>query len=305
MRLGRDHLIPNSATACPEWRWLRAQRIFNEDKRSLAFEKDAKVIEAYQFIKATESCSNDYDYEDLFRAEPDKFTALQHWIDPIKFVTPVHADRPTVIESRRQAALEAYLLTGVTRDVVAERMGISIEAVGIYESWFYDFRPHFNTTSWISTYAIRGDVAGTSGCYFDHILRLVGWKGGLKEVNELLAGIKYSESTINLLQSDTFHQLLKGSAVSSRNVHHQATLFEAMNRMVETVDKRKEIEILAGKDFKSEGERDYILQTAKDIESKAWCMVDTTKDVEDFAPAVEKRIAVQLGYEPDLSIHEP
>jgi hypothetical protein len=279
--------------------------LLNENKRSLAFEKDAKVVEAYHFQKAIAACTNDYDYEDLFHSSPDKFTAASFWIEPVKFTTPVISDRPTVMEVRQQAALEAYMLTGATQEVVANKMGISRLAVSIYESWFYDFRPHYATAPWMSTFGMRGDVSGCSGCTFEHLLRQVGWKCGIEAVDDLLSGIQYGEATIEMLRTNNFHHLVKGAAVAARNVYHQATLFEAANRMIEAVDKRREIEVMAGNDYKSEDEKAHILQSEADLKSKAWCMVEAPKDAEESVPAVEKRISVQLGYEPDLSIREP
>lgn len=305
MKTGKEHLRQNTPFNSPEWRWQRAQWIHNEHKRSPALDSDLQVREAHRFLVRTLKCTNDYGWDRLWDEEPDNCMAISFWIDPVRFTPAKMAEKPDMLEIRRQAALEAYLLAQLPHQEVANKMGLTTEAVRTYEKWFYDFRPKMGVFNWITTYATRGDVSGASGCSFEHMLRLHGWKYGVQAVDELLTGTGYSDAVQSALRTEMKGHLVKSACVASRNVYSQATLFEATNRMLESGDRLKEIEITAGQDYHSDDEKKYIKQTEEDLAKHAWCMVEVPPKIEATISPVEKRISVRLGLEPDLSIKKP
>lgn len=305
MKLGKENIRGNMPFSSPEWRWQRAQVIWGDQKMSISLEPDLEVRNAYYFLKKVLLCSSDYEWDKLCNAEPDNCMALSFWIDPVRFTPAGATNRPDVFEVRRQAAIESYLLTGASADVVAKKVGITKEAVKRYESWFYDFRDKVDRMDWMPTYAMRGDVAGTSGCSFEHFIRAQAWQYGVEAVDDLLRGVGYSDATIKNLRRDVFSHLGKGGSIASRNIYHQATLMEALGRQTELHDRIKEMEIMAGKDYKSNEEKQYAERAESELASYAWCVVSVPEAVEAAIPKVEKRIAVQLGLSTDYSEHRP
>lgn len=287
----------------PEWRWRRASEAFAGRKRSPCFEKDPGVIAAIEFLDDMNRCFDQYDWERLSERLPDQYMAMTFWVEPDSMSPRAREDeRPTIFQIRRHAALEAYLLSGIRHDEIAGKMGMTAAAVAIYETWFFDFRPHINSTVWITTKGVRGDVAGSSTCSFEHILRLHGWKHGAKRVDDLLTGTGYNENLRKELRGETLDHLLKSAAISARNVYHQGVLFEATRGMLETSDRLREAEIAAGKDYRSQNEKNYIEQIEAEMRSHAWCMLKVPDPVAKQTPAKEHRVAVQLGYDKDYSV---
>lgn len=292
--------------AFPEWRWLRASSAIQDRKRSPCFERDPGVRAAIDFLEMASQCVDQFDWERLKEKWPDEYTAVSFWVDPVTISTdtPKHR-RPPIFQVRRHATLEAYLLAQLRHDTIAGKIGMSTAAVAIYENWFYDFRPHFNNTVWVTTKGIRGDIAGSNGCSFENILRLYGWKYGAGRVDDLLSGTGFDADFQRLLRDDMLGQLLKSSVIQSREIHHQVTLFEATRGMLETSDRLREAEIAAGQDFRSKSERNYIEQIEERMRTRKWCMVEVPDQVSQQLPAVESRLAVQLGYDKDYSTLPP
>jgi hypothetical protein len=288
--------------AFPEWRWKRASEALANRKRSPCFEKDEGVIAAMEFMDDMGRCFDQYDWERLNERLPDQYMAMTFWVDPDSMTTRTREDeRPSIFQLRRHAALEAYLLSKLRHDEIAGRMGMTAEAVAIYETWFFDFRSHANSTVWITTKGVRGDVAGSNTCSFENVLRLHGWKYGPQRVDDLLTGTGFDDNLRKSLRDEMLDHLLKSSAISARNVYHQGVLFEATRGMLETSDRLREAEIAAGKDFRSQSEKNYIEQIEAEMKGHSWCMLQVPDPVAKQTPAKEHRIAVQLGYDKDYS----
>jgi hypothetical protein len=300
MRTLNDHLRSKSVNSCPEWRWLRAGSIRSSRRRTLAAEQDTAVQHAVSFLAAIEKCKNELDWDDLREDRPDECEAYMYWVDPDMYNRP--SARLDLKEVRRQAALEAYLLTGAPHTTVASRMGMTTPAVAIYETWFYDFRSKLNIPHWIGTHGLRGDVAGQNGISFEHLVRIFGLNYGIEAVDDLLRGTNYSAATKKALRQETSDHLMKGSAIASRNYINPISLLEAARGQLEIEDRRHQFDVQVGAEFRDKAQETYYETVESELGGMNWAVVEIPEKVEEFLPSTEKRLSVQLGYEPDLSI---
>lgn len=307
MRLGDEKIAFASPHRAPEWRWLRATWLREKKEVSLAAQHDDGVRAAYEFSKQLYNCRSASDYERMYFKYPDEYSALSFWVEPVGNISRLPEERrPTIYDRRRQATIEAYLLSGINHDEIGLKLGVTPSAVGVYENWFFDFRKFRSSPLIISTLYIRGDVAGTHSCDFEHLLRLYGWKYGAQFVDELVSGTAYSEKLVDHLRADKLQHLVKNAALLARGANiHPAAVFEATSRTLEIHDRRKQFDIENGKDFKSEEEANWVKELREDMNKQHWCMVDIPPGAEKSAQNVEHRLAVQLGYEPAPVVIDP
>lgn len=303
MQLGEEKLHYWSPHRAPEWRWLTAQKAIAERRCSPALEKDKEVVKAVKFLEIMSVCQDDWDFEDLYRKQPDAYLALSFWVPPSRYNAVIATERPTIVEARRQATLEAYLLAGLPHDEVANKLCLTPEAVMVYENWFYDFRPRLGSVEWVSTQGIRGDVAGTSGCSFENLLRLYGWRYGAKMVDDLLAGTDLGDKTFETLRRDTLYHLTKNSAIMSRATYHHSVTFEAASRAQELHDRNLMAKVEAGQDFRSSDEAQWFTTISDEMQHQQDWKIQgiLPAELESQIPKAEHRLAVRLGFEPDLS----
>lgn len=301
MVLTREFIRPGSIHACPEWRWLRAVSLRKQKRRSRATEKDPAVQEAIQYLDDMAECMDDFDWEELAERKSDETLAYSCWIDPADFRL-IGPSRPGHTEIRRQAALEAYLLADADYETISIKMGLPAEAVAVYERWFYDFRSRRNQLHWISTQGFRGDVAGQSGIEFEHLLRMFGYVHGVAAVDDLLRGTTYSEITRKALRQEISDHLVKSSAVAVRGRINPISTLEAMRGTLEIEDRRHQFDVETGASFKTQKENLYYDQVEQSFGGMNWAVINLPEDIEKALPAEEKRLAVTLGYEPDLSL---
>ncbi len=299
MKLGDERISMFGPHRAPEWRWLRANWFREKRETSITAQSDDGVLAAFNFSKELRSCKKQSDFERLYFKYPDEYHAVGFWVEHVaNIMTIPEAERPSIHAKRRHAAIEAYLLSGANHDVIANKLGITPNAVGVYENWFFDFRAYLHSPMIISTLYVRGDVAGTNACNFEHLLRLYGWKYGIQVVDELLTGTTYSEKLQTALRNDQMLHLTKNSAILARGPDcHPAVVFEATSRAIELHDRLRQAEIEAGKAFESEEKAAWINDIKTDMAQGSWCVVEIPKGAEKQAGAIEHRLAVQLGYE--------
>lgn len=299
MRLGNETISMFGPHRAPEWRWLRATWYRDKREASPAAQADEGVAAAYEFCNKLKKCRTQPDFERLYFQHPDEFHAVSFWVEPVARASLLPEElKPTIYDKRRQAAIEAYLLTEMKHDDIAVKLGVTPNVIGIYENWFFDFRPFLASPLIISSLYVRGDVAGSATCSFEHMLRLYGWKYGKDAVDQMLTGTGYNEKLEKHLRIDQKQHLLKTSAILARGCNaHPAVIFEATRGAVELDDKLRQVEIESGKAYESEEKTARIKEIRDDMNMHNWCMIEIPDGAEKDVNPVEHRLSVQLGYE--------
>jgi len=129
----------------PDWRWLRARRLADNDLTPSRSRDDRQVQRAYRFIKrmrkldikAEERLRNDY---------PDIYEAFRIYDDP---------------QSGTRWVFEASVMANRPIDEMAQYLRADPEVLKIYESLFFDVRPALENRGWIIANVLMPMMTGS------------------------------------------------------------------------------------------------------------------------------------------------
>jgi hypothetical protein len=156
-------IIPSSPFFTPAWRWELASWMVRKQQSVLGYASDSWVA------RATRHLAN---------PKPSK------WHDAIREAHALQADRM----SPRTALLDALVLTGAPRKVIARRCDLRPAVVDAYEGLFFDVRNRLHHRDWISRRVIgRGLWTGFTRDDMGSLWRAFGFFGGIHILDVVVA----------------------------------------------------------------------------------------------------------------------
>ena len=155
-----------------DWLWQRACRIVAERRNTSKKRDDPAIISAVSFLRALDRGQTESDRESLRRRWPGLFEAY------------------SLVQGggQRLWEVQARLLANQTDETIADRSGISIEAVRWYERLFFQIKGHLQAQSWIMVQAIGTRVlTGVDEHDLGPICRGFGYFGGERILEVVIA----------------------------------------------------------------------------------------------------------------------
>jgi hypothetical protein len=161
---------PHDLWQKPSWRWARAGYLVDHHRNPRS-QDDQLTRDAWLFHRRLERCRSEADRQQLALDFPVISDAYQIWTGP----------------ALRRAVIEARLLGDEPDVVIANKCGLTPDAVAVYHDVFFEVRPHLHADIYILANAI-GDKVCREIEQDDHeiILKLFGYGGGGRAVDDYL-----------------------------------------------------------------------------------------------------------------------
>lgn len=154
----------------PDWRWLRATWLVEKGQRPIGRVDDAWVVRAWQYLVADRHSPDDP------RVEP-----LDLAIHEAQYLYR----RPDAADVWQ---MEAFLLTELTAEAVANRLGFAVEAVRVYERLFFCVKDYLQARDWITLQVIGPGVhRGFADHEIGRLWRAFAYHGGAAVLDSVIA----------------------------------------------------------------------------------------------------------------------
>ncbi len=192
-RAAYAEFVRNDFFAPPWWRWWRALALATSPSRQRArLREDQMTLAGVGFIRSR-ACGS---------APKTRLHCL------LSEALSIFSDNGTT-----RWSIEAYMLTGISREAIADKLGLGVALIGVYEEMFYDVRSRLGARDWVCrhSYGIGGPNRGFQGGGVGSLWRWVGYNAGefvLDAVRAVTTGIGAENYPQSLRESiERFHAL--------------------------------------------------------------------------------------------------
>lgn len=153
------------------WRWRAATYLHRSGGRPGRRWRDPAILRALKYLKAADRLGG-RDHSRLVKMDPELVAALA-----------LHDD---VVVGRSRLAIEARLLAGMTDAQIAERTGLTAEAVVMYRALFYDVGESLDATDHVALMLLGPSLGGHGVVDAATIVKLYSYFGGHHVADALL-----------------------------------------------------------------------------------------------------------------------
>lgn len=211
-RAAYAEFVQHDFFAPPWWRWLRAFALATSPSpKPTSFRDDPMTLDGVGFVRARAGCP------------ASKSQARRHSI--LSDALAIHSENGTT-----RWALEAYTLTGLSREAIAGKLGLDVALISVYEEMFFDVRGRLGARDWIArhTFGIGGPSRGFGRGDLGSLWQWVGYTSGefaLDAVRAVTTGVGAENYPQTLRDSiERFHALTQFLAVCTASELHQVYL---------------------------------------------------------------------------------